>query len=274
MKKYTIYKLIDPTDNRIRYVGMTKNKLSIRLSSHCHDKRGKSHKINWIQSLVRKGLKPTISIIEENILTLEEADMKEVFWISKLLKEGHNLTNTEMGGYSKKGISDSTKLKISENSKKRFEKEEERQKLRISNKRYEDSKTEEQKINDILVQNSKRVTQYDLDMNKISEFLSIGDAQRKTNIERGNISKCCNLKVISAGGYIWRYEGDTQVRYRKKRKTKSVLQFDLDGNFIKKFNSVKEAANELEINGAGINSCCINKFKSSNGYIWKYENNI
>jgi len=274
MKKYTIYKLIDPTDNQIRYVGLTSQNIKTRLVSHCHDKKGKSHKINWIQKLIKLGLTPIVLPIEEDILTLEEADMKEVFWINKLISDGYNLTNTEMGGYSQKDISDSTKLKISKKSKKRFEKEEEREKLRISNKRYENSKTEEQKINDILIQNSKKVIQYDLYMNKISEFLSIRDAQRKTNVDRKNITNCCKHKTISAGGYIWRYEGDIELRTRKKRKTKSVLQFDLDGNFIKKFNSVKEAADELEINESGINSCCTSKFKTSHGYIWKYENNI
>ena len=103
-------------------------------------------------------------------------------------------------------LSDETKRNLSIKSKERFEKEEEREKLRISNKKYEDSKTEEQKIKDILVQNPKSVLQFDKEMNLIGEYLSIRDAERRTKVVRSNIIKCCNGKVKSAGGYIWKYK--------------------------------------------------------------------
>jgi hypothetical protein len=102
-------------------------------------------------------------------------------------------------------LSDDTRRIISEKTKKRFEEESEREKLRISNKKYQESKTENQKIKDILLQDSKSVIQYDKNMNFISEYLSIRDAERKTNIDRSNITKCCKNKVKSAGGYIWKY---------------------------------------------------------------------
>lgn len=45
-------------------------------------------------------------------------------------------------------------------------------------------------------------------MKFISEYPSIRDAERRTNISRSNISKCCKKKVKSAGGYIWRYKNE------------------------------------------------------------------
>jgi group I intron endonuclease len=48
-----------------------------------------------------------------------------------------------------------------------------------------------------------------------------------------------------------------------------VLQYDLQGNFIKEWESQKQAALILNINYQGINNCMLGKTKSSNGFIWK-----
>lgn len=223
--KYTIYKLIDPITNEVRYVGLTFNTLKQRLKSHCSEK-SKSHKSNWVSLLKSKGLKPIIELIEENISTLEEAEKKEIFYISEYSKV-YNLTNGSSGGSKNKKMSDETRKKMSESAKnrkfklvlseeakriisiksrERFKNEDERNRLRISNKKYEESKTEEQKLKDILIQNPKSVLQFDKDMNLISEYISVRDAERKTKIVRSNIIKCCNGKVKSAGGFIWKYK--------------------------------------------------------------------
>lgn len=237
--KYTIYKLIDPITNEIRYIGLTFNDLKQRLKSHCSEK-SKSHKSNWVQSLKKQGLKPVIESIEDNILSYDEVCEIEIFYINKYKSEGHRLTNMASGGNKNKKMSDETrekmriaqldryrnyKLVLSDDvkeilrskSKKRFESESEREKLRISNKRYEDSKTPYQKLNDILIQNPKKVYQYDKSMNFISVYPSINNAAKLNNLSDSNISKCCQHKVIAVGGYIWRFEGDlTPPRYKKK----------------------------------------------------------
>jgi superfamily II DNA or RNA helicase len=53
---------------------------------------------------------------------------------------------------------------------------------------------------------------------------------------------------------------------------KSVLQYDLEGNFIKKYDSVSDASMSL-INkpNSTINHCVIGKTKSAYGFMWKYE---
>jgi hypothetical protein len=52
---------------------------------------------------------------------------------------------------------------------------------------------------------------------------------------------------------------------------KSVLQFNLQGNFIKEWRSIKEASETLKIPYYHINRCCRNIKKSINGFIWKYK---
>jgi group I intron endonuclease len=56
-------------------------------------------------------------------------------------------------------------------------------------------------------------------------------------------------------------------------KKKKVLQFELNGNFIKKWDSVIEAAKTLNISKESIQSCCNNKNKTGHGYIWRYIKN-
>ena len=52
---------------------------------------------------------------------------------------------------------------------------------------------------------------------------------------------------------------------------KSVLQFSKDGIFIKEYNSIKDANNELNISSGSISRCCLGKAKTVAGYIWKYK---
>lgn len=52
---------------------------------------------------------------------------------------------------------------------------------------------------------SKTVIQYNKEMNKIAEYGSTCEAERKTGICSTNIAKCCRGGAKTAGGYIWRY---------------------------------------------------------------------
>ena len=58
-----------------------------------------------------------------------------------------------------------------------------------------------------------------------------------------------------------------------KNKSKKVFQFTLNGDFIKEWNSVKEASQMLKINQSTIaGNARNNKInKSAGGYIWKYK---
>jgi len=62
---------------------------------------------------------------------------------------------------------------------------------------------------------------------------------------------------------------------KKISKTKSIpiLQYDLEGNFIKEWESGKLAAESLNLNQSCINDVVRGKLKKSGGYIWKYKNN-
>lgn len=52
--------------------------------------------------------------------------------------------------------------------------------------------------------------------------------------------------------------------------TRKIIQYDLEFNKIKEFNSIVEASKELNIGKAGINATCLYKQKQSGGYIFRY----
>ena len=49
---------------------------------------------------------------------------------------------------------------------------------------------------------------------------------------------------------------------------KPIIQYDLNGNFIKEWKSSTDAAHELNLNNVSITMCCNNKLKTSGGFIW------
>lgn len=94
-----IYCLSDPETHEIRYVGKAID-VRARLSSHLGDKKS-SHKSHWIKSLLSRGLKPELEILESffesNDLDWQES---ERWWISYLRFIGCKLTNYDSGGRS------------------------------------------------------------------------------------------------------------------------------------------------------------------------------
>lgn len=55
-----------------------------------------------------------------------------------------------------------------------------------------------------LMNNCKKVKQYDLNYNFIKIYNSINEASTETGINQGNISSCIKNKRKTSGGYIWK----------------------------------------------------------------------
>lgn len=55
---------------------------------------------------------------------------------------------------------------------------------------------------------TKKVIQYDINMNKLNEFISIKDASKKLNLSTATITNCCNQKTkyTKKDKYIFRFE--------------------------------------------------------------------
>lgn len=93
-----IYVLIDPRDNRIRYVGKANN-VEVRLRNHVKEARqGKTdHKANWLRQVLKDGYYPILEIVE--VCSINEWQYREIFWIEEMKRRGNYLTNEKEGGF-------------------------------------------------------------------------------------------------------------------------------------------------------------------------------
>lgn len=126
----------------------------------------------------------------------------------------------------------------------------------------------------------KSVLQYTTEGIFVNKFCSLTDASEqfdKDNIS--NIKSCCQKKIFSAYGYLWKYEEDDtpveelvkQYNQYGKGIIKQVAQYDLDGNLLNIYSSCRQAARSINAPyHVGISACCLGKQKIAYGYIWKY----
>lgn len=153
MSKYLIYALCDPRTDETRYIGQSSSGLN-RPKDHMkpsHLKSGNTHKINWINEVLRAGFVPYIKTVEE-LLDPEDLDKAEIFWIYQFRALGERLTNRNNGGNGNRGykpteetkqklsiantgkkLSQETRSRISLAGKGRVKTEEERRKLSVAN---------------------------------------------------------------------------------------------------------------------------------------------
>jgi len=106
-----VYVLKCPITNNIRYVGQTVVPIKQRLNKHISDsRRNKRHISCWVCSLLDKGLKPTIEMVER--LDVSKLDDREIYYIDFYKKQGFDLTNADLGGQGRRVFSQQTKDKI------------------------------------------------------------------------------------------------------------------------------------------------------------------
>lgn len=94
MEKVYIYTLSDPISEEVRYLGKTNN-IKRRYTGHLNSKN-KNKVTSWTKSLLKKGLKPNIEILDE--VPNENWKFWEKWWISILRSWNVNLTNLTSGG--------------------------------------------------------------------------------------------------------------------------------------------------------------------------------
>ena len=189
-----------------------------------------------LNSILKYGIENhEIDIIEE--CNRENLNDREVFWIKEYnsVEEGLNI---QSGGESYK-MEQSTKELI-------------RQKM--------------------IGKNTRKITQYSTTL----DFIQVWDSIREAEDEYGKgIKNVLAKKTYTAGGFIWRYEGEV-VDYRDlppkhHHNSKSVIQYDLEGNIVKEWNSLMDVERAKGWKSANISSAMSKKHpqKTAFGFIWK-----
>jgi len=87
----------------------------------------------------------------------------------------------------------------------------------------------------------------------------------------GEIMKQARQGVPKPEGTGYKISKNRDHKKAAEQQKKSILQYDLNGNFIKEWDSIKEAATKTNSNASTISKVCRNIFKKTNKFIWKYK---
>jgi len=171
--KVIIYALIDPITSKVRYIGRTSVSINTRLSKHIHDakyNKRKTHKEDWIRSLLKINCKPLVRKLTE----IEGWHESYVFEINLIEKYKDRLTN-----YYDKGL-----------GKLRSCRDEDRKKISETLKQGYANGTIDKPI-------GKTIYVYKNDGTYVGEYPSIQETARQLNVYGGTIKKHINGKLPS-----------------------------------------------------------------------------
>lgn len=119
-----------------------------------------------------------------------------------------------------------------------------------------------------LNKSNKPLIQCDLFGNFIREWSSISEAKK---FHKGDIQAAVAGNQRHANGFLWKAKSENIVKERnvKRIKKQPVIQFNMNNQLIKEFESISDAERNYPSNG--ISRCCRGLQKSASGYIWKYK---
>lgn len=120
----------------------------------------------------------------------------------------------------------------------------------------------------------KSVYQFDLQGNLIKCWKSITLAGQATNPEnvdscRAAIGNCCAGRVNQAFGYFWSFK--PKFEFRTNKHYAAIARYDDQGNFLKSYTTLKEAAEDCNLKTtSNIIACIKGKQKHCGGFRWRY----
>ena len=142
------------------------------------------------------------------------------------------------------------------------------------------------RTNILLEANKKRqvpIRQIDLDGNVVATYEGFSEATKATGFSHSSICNCCLGKINSAYGFRWEYVDEDRRKAANKRREREdmrrhnepsnnlcVIQYDLDGNELARFNSISQASRETGTKRSVIADCCHGNHNSYGDYKWKF----
>jgi hypothetical protein len=287
-----IYKLLDPKNKEIKYIGKTINDLEVRLIGHITqlilNNPRFSEKNQWISSLLKEGYCPIIELVE--LVNKEQANQKEKYWINYYKtnnflfniqhtnhKElGENLSNIKSkkiyeynleGEFIRewKSITEAALHYNIENSNICYAASGKRKCAGVSMWRYNKEEKIEHYFKSI---NYKPVYQYDLEGNFIQSFKSGRHVFINSKLlPYKAISKCCIGNTKTAYGYRFSFEKTEKLPPLKK-----VVRFLLEKENEKlEFYSIDEIIKFFKDKQLKCNKFMVNKKQKTNNKLYDYD---
>jgi len=127
--------------------------------------------------------------------------------------------------------------------------------------------------------NAKSIVCLNLNGDFIKRYDSAADAE-KDGFNNVNVLLCCKNKLKTCKNHLFMFEEDYDANgareYIKPASTsrKKVVQCDLEGNLIARYDSVQEASEKSGANRTTISGVLSKTYKSANGLIFVYEDDF
>lgn len=273
-----IYVLKDPTTLEIKYVGQT-NDVDRRYRDHIRkslkedDEEYNTYKSRWIRKIINLGFKPLIEVIDE-CHSYKESNEKENKWVAHFYESGSQLTNSHSTDVAEHSEETRKKMSSARKGKKLEEivgkekalelKEYYSEKMKINNVNKSYDPIVREKISDTLKEyfsNPENHWAYGLKMTnehneklrqaKLNNPKNVGNKKPRTEEQKEKIRN----SIIG-----------------KKIERHKILQFDLDGNFIKEWKSLRDIEKfDSSLKRNQISKCCKGEKDFYAEYIWKYK---
>ena len=243
-----VYSLLDPNDGIVRYIGITTLTAKKRFAIHLKDAKTKrrkslylSKKEKWLLDLCEKNKRPIIVTLFTDLSKSEaEKIEKQLIALYKRVSEGGILYNVQEGGNFYSDMATPW------------------------NKGKHNCYSEEFLLNNRLNQpNSKKVYRFTKEGELVDVWNSTREMCETLSFDRRAVMRCLHKEAnfISHKGYMFNYENtppqyvnkSTLATYHNSPHAKSILVTFKNGQQIK-FNSIKEAAEKLEIHASCISS--------------------
>lgn len=242
MGKYSVY-LLKNIKGEIRYVGITRQKIKSRISSHMRDcfKKERSDyncpRNCWLRKTMDEiGKIPyeiVLSGVDEETAFKTEKDLIS-FYGRKDLNKGP-LMNADGGGTGGHRIKSPGERAYLETKK-------------------------------------RAVTQYTFEGQIVKEWKYILQIEKEIGVPNNKIASCCKGKRNSCGGYVWRYKEDSFNKFPVKNTTiRGVDLYSLSGEYITTFKSTGEMSKTFKIAEGNINIACNGKQGTVGGHIVRWE---
>lgn len=91
--------------------------------------------------------------------------------------------------------------------------------------------------------------------------------------ENNRLDNLCLMTPKENCNWGTRNERVSKKQINDSNKSKPVIQYDLNGNYIKEYPSAHEIERQLGFDNGHISKCCNGKLKKTYGYIWRFKEN-
>lgn len=268
--KVYIYSLEYPLGN-VRYIGKTED-LTKRLNGHLNKLESSTHKVCWIKGLKKEGKEPIMKVIDK--VPKDNWPFWESHYISLFKSWGFKLTNLTLGGDGMSNPTKEVREKISKSIKEVY-----KNGFEPWNKGLKGFNSGE---NSVHYGKEKSQSVKDKISKTKKEYFKTNDVWNK-GIKTGHTPWNKNKKGVmpepwnkGSKGVMKAWNKGVSMSEESKRKcsinsthSRAVLQYSLEGEFIKEWVSAAEAKRYIRCNG--IEVCCSGKARSAGGFLWLWK---